>query len=103
MHNLLNRFTGLYPLWLILFALLIALLLGALFHILRGGNGWRLLLYLASSVIGFALGQGLSLWRGWRLLAFGALDVGAGIIGSFIFLALGDWLSRIENKDENRV
>ncbi len=88
---------------LILLALLIALLLGALFHILRGGSGWRLLLYLVSSVLGFALGQGLSTWLGWRLLTFGALDVGAGLIGSFIFLMLGDWLSRIENKNENRV
>lgn len=88
---------------LTLFALLIALLAGALFHILRGGSGWRLLLYLILSVLGFAAGQALSMWRGWYLLHFGALDIGVGLIGSFIFLAAGDWLSRIENKNENRV
>lgn len=81
---------------LTLFALLIALLVGALFHILRGGSGWRLLLYFALSILGFAIGQALSMWRGWHLLTFGALDIGVGVIGSLIFLALGDWLSRIE-------
>ena len=88
---------------LILFAILIALLAGAIFHILRGGGGWRLLLYLMLSMLGFAVGQGLSIWRGWRLLTFGALDIGTGLIGSLILLAFGEWLSRIENKDENSV
>jgi uncharacterized membrane protein YeaQ/YmgE (transglycosylase-associated protein family) len=88
---------------LLLFALLIALLCGAVFHILRGGSGWRLLLYLVLSVLGFAVGQALSMWRGWQLLTFGALDMGAGLIGSLIFLVLGDWLSRIENSSENSV
>jgi hypothetical protein len=74
-----------------------------LFHILRGGSGWRLLLYLALSILGFAAGQGLSMWRGWRLLTFGALDIGVGVIGSLIFLVLGDWLSRIETSGENGV
>jgi len=88
---------------LLLFALLIALLCGAVFHILRGGSGWRLLLYLVLSVLGFAVGQAFSMWRGWQLLTFGALDMGAGLIGSLIFLVLGDWLSRIENSSENSV
>jgi hypothetical protein len=88
---------------LLLFALLIALLCGALFHILRGGSGWRLLLYLALSMLGFAVGQGLSMWRGWHLLTFGALDIGIGMAGSLVFLVLGDWLSRIETGGENSV
>ena len=86
-----------------LLALLIALLAGAAFHILRGGSGWRLLLYLVLSVLGFAAGQALSMWLGWYLLRFGALEIGVGLLGSFVFLAAGDWLSRIENKNENRV
>jgi hypothetical protein len=88
---------------LLLFALLIALLLGAIFHILRGGSGWLLLLYLGMSVLGFAAGQGLSMWRGWHIFMFGALDIGTGAIGSLIFLALGDWLSRIETNGESSV
>jgi len=88
---------------LLLFALLIALLCGAVFHILRGGSGWRLLLYFSLSILGFALGQALSMWRGWYLLRFGALEIGVGLIGSLLFLAVGDWLSRIETHDKNSV
>lgn len=80
----------------LLFALLIALLCGVLFHLLRGGGGWRLLLYIGLSVLGFTLGQAVSMWLGWNLFMFGALDIGMGVIGSLVFLTLGDWLSRIE-------
>jgi hypothetical protein len=87
----------------LLFALLIAFLCGVLFHILRGGNGWRLLLYFGLSTLGFAVGQWISAARGWHLLMFGALDIGMGVIGSAVFLALGEWLSRIETKNESGV
>jgi hypothetical protein len=87
----------------LLFALLIALICGALFHILRGGGGWRLLLYFGVSALGFAVGQGVSIWRGWHLLMFGALDIGMGVIGSAVFLVVGDWLSRIETTNESSV
>ena len=80
----------------LLFALLIALLCGVLFHLLRGGSGWRLLLYLGLSVLGFAIGQSVSMWRGWGLYTFGPLDIGMGVIGSVAILALGEWLSRIQ-------
>jgi hypothetical protein len=88
---------------MLLFALLIALLCGVLFHILRGGSGWRLLLYLGSSTLGFVVGQWISVARGWHLLMFGALDIGMGVIGSAVFLALGEWLSRIETTKKNSV
>jgi hypothetical protein len=77
-----------------LFGLTIAILIGALFHTLRGGGGWRLLLYMGWSAAGFALGQWAGIARGWRLFPFGMLDIGLGLVGSILFLALGDWLSR---------
>ena len=80
----------------LLLALLIALLCGVLFHLLRGGSGWRLLLYLGLSVLGFAIGQWISVWRGWDLFAFGPLDIGMGVIGSAAVLAFGEWLSRTQ-------
>jgi hypothetical protein len=88
---------------ILLFALLIASLCGVLFHILRGGSGWRLLLYLGLSSLGFALGQWISWWRGWNLLMFGSLDIGLGVIGSVAILILGEWLSRIEVQNESGV
>jgi hypothetical protein len=87
----------------LLFALLIALFCGVLFHILRGGTGWRLFLYFGLSVLGFAIGQWLSTVRGWHLFMFGALDVGMGVIGSAIFLVLGEWLSQIETENKSSV
>jgi hypothetical protein len=87
----------------LIFALLIATLCGVLFHILRGGSGWRLLLYIGFSTLGFALGQWISMWRGWNLFMFGPLDIGMGVIGSFTILILGEWLSRIEVRKESGV
>jgi len=74
-----------------LFGLVIALLVGALFHALRGGSGWRLLLYLGSSVLGFALGQVAGIFFGWVLFKFGMLDIGLGMVGSAVILLAGNW------------
>ncbi|MBE0671479.1 MAG: hypothetical protein IH588_12900 [Anaerolineales bacterium] len=87
----------------VLLGLAIALLIGFLFHVLRGGSGSRLLLYLGMSILGFALGQWGSMAFGWRLFMFGVLDIGMGVIGSVLSLAIGDWLSRIESKKESSV
>ena len=87
----------------LLFALLIALLCGVLFHIFRGGSGWRLLLYLGLSLLGFAIGQWIHTWQGWNLFVFGALDIGMGVTGSAAFLVAGEWLSRIEVNKESGV
>ena len=80
----------------LLLALLIALLCGAVFHLVLGGSGWRLLLYLGLSILGFAIGQWVGIWRGWGLFMFGSLDIGMGVIGSAAVLAFGEWLSRIQ-------
>lgn len=80
----------------ILFALLIALLYGALYHFFRDGGFWRLVLYLCLSVAGFAAGQALGFWLGWDFIALGLIDLGFSTLGSLIFLVIGDWLSRIE-------
>jgi hypothetical protein len=85
------------------FALLIALLCGTLFHIFRGGGGWRLLLYNGLSVIGYSAGQWFSNRMGWGLFKFGILDVGIGVFGSLVFLMIGEWLSKIEGNKESGV
>jgi hypothetical protein len=85
----------------LLFGLLIALLVGSLFHLLRGGGLGKLLLYLVLSVAGFAAGHLIGEWRTWILFPLGALDLGMALIGSLIFLGVGDWLGRIEIKTED--
>jgi len=87
----------------LLFALLVALLYGALYHFLRGGRFWRLILYFGLSILGFAVGQLISFWQGWLFIPFGSLDLGSASIGSLIFLVGGDWLSRIETQRESKV
>lgn len=78
------------------FGLLIALFYGAVFHLIRGGGFWRLLLYLFLSIFGFVLGHLVGVWRGWILIPIGSIDLGLASIGSFLLLLLGDWLTRIE-------
>lgn len=82
----------------LLFALLVALFYGALYHLIRGGGFWRLLLYFGLSVFGFVAGHFFGIWRGWTFVPFGALNLGLSSVGSVMLLVLGDWLSRIEAK-----
>ncbi len=87
----------------ILFALLTALLYGALYHLFRGGGFWRLVFYLGLSVVGFAAGYLAGYWFGLVLMPLGSIDLGISSIGSLIFLVGGDWLSRIESKPQSTV
>ena len=87
----------------LLFALLVALLYGAVYHLLRGGGFWRLLLYFSLSVSGFIVGHLFGLWRGWIFIPLGALNFGLASVGSMLFLLLGDWLSRIEVPQGSKV
>jgi hypothetical protein len=82
----------------LLFGLLVALLYGALYHLLRGGGFWRLLLFFSLSIAGFILGHWIGIWRQWTFIPLGALNLGLSTLGSFMLLAVGDWLSRLEAK-----
>ena len=86
-----------------LFGLLIALLYGAVYHLIRGGGFGRLLLYLGLSILGFAAGYFIGLWRGWIFIPLGSLHLGMSSAGSIIILVIGDWLSRIEVKKKSKV
>ena len=87
----------------LLFALLVAVLLGSLYHLIRGGGFWRFMLYLGLSVLGFVAGHLVGLWQGWTLLPLGSLNLGMSSLGSIVVLVIGDWLSRIEPKEESTV
>lgn len=87
----------------LLFALLVALLYGTLYHLLRGGGFWRLFLYLVLSVLGFAVGHLVGLWRGWVFFPLGSLNLGMSTVGSIIVLVIGDWLSQFESGEKTKV
>ncbi len=80
----------------LLFAILIALFYGAVYHLIRGGGFWRLILFFGLSVFGFAMGHLIGLWRGWIFIPLGSLNFGLSSLGSIMVLILGDWLSRVE-------
>jgi len=86
-----------------LLAVLIALFYGSLFHLIRGGGFWRLLLYLGLSLFGFTMGHLLGLWRNWVLIPIGTINVGLSSLGSLVMLILGDWLSRVESNPQSKV
>ncbi len=83
--------------------LVIALLYGALYHFLRNGNGWRLLLYCGLSLLGFLAGHWLGTSQGWTFFMLGSLNLGFGTLGSLIFLIAGEWLSRTETRKKSSV
>ena len=58
-----------------LFALALATFFGALLHLVRGGGATRLLLYLACSWAGFAVGQAVAPHIGLDLPTVGPLHV----------------------------
>ena len=87
----------------ILFSLLLALLYAALYHLVRDGGFWRLILFCCLSIFGFALGYLVGLWRGWVWIPLGTINLGVCTGGSLLMLLLGDWLSRFEVSQESKV
>jgi len=91
----------------IFFALLLALLLGALYHFIRGGGAWHLFVYLLASPAGFVAGHFVGAWRGWALYKLGALDLGMDVLGGLILLVIADvflhWEPRKPPEDKNAV
>jgi hypothetical protein len=84
------------------FGFLLSTLYGAVFHLWRGGNAGRLLLYLLLGWTGFWIGQMAARRLGWTFLSIGALHVGMATIISFLFLGLGYWLSLMDVERKSR-
>lgn len=76
----------------------IATLLGAGFHLWRGGGLGRLLLYVFLAWLGFWAGHWLAQQLGFELLRVGPLFLGLAILGSAGLLTLGHWLLVIQPK-----
>jgi len=77
-----------------IFGLVIAVLIGALFHLWKDGGFWRLVLYLFSSILGFFLGHWLAGSFNLNLFNVGGLRLLGAAAGSILVLFLINWLSR---------
>ncbi len=82
----------------LLFALLIALVLGALYHLVRNGGPGHLLAYLLASTLGFAAGHLLGTWREWGFFLWGPYNLGMEVGGSLVFLIITDWLLHLPSR-----
>lgn len=82
----------------LLFALLIALLIGALYHLVRGGGAGHLFAYLLASVIGFAAGHLIGAWREWAFFVWGPYNLGMEAAGALILLVATDWLLHLPSR-----
>jgi hypothetical protein len=78
--------------------LLIAAIMGVIFHAWRGGRLFRLLLYIALSEIGFWLGNLFGHFLSWEIVKIGPLYLGPAIIGAIGVLGAGYWLSLVNGE-----
>jgi hypothetical protein len=81
--------------------LVLSILYGAAFHLLKGGNFWRLVFYLLLSTAGFIFGNYLAQILNFSLFQIGSLNLGFATIFSIFFLFLGFWLGLGGNKGNN--
>ena len=77
----------------LLLGFLIATLLGAGFHLLRGGKIGKLFLYILLGWAGFWIGHFAADFLNMTFGSLGQLHLGMAIIGSFLLLIVGSWLS----------
>lgn len=87
----------------LLLGLIIALLIATMYHFIRGGSGWRLLLFCGLSLVGFFLAHWLSKALGWGLYQIGGLETGLGVVGSVVSLVIGEWLLKIQPNKKSGV
>jgi hypothetical protein len=71
----------------------IAVLVGAIFHLWRNGGFIQLVVYIVASVIGFWVGHGVAVIIDLDFLSYGPLRLGLALVGSVIFLGLAYWLT----------
>jgi hypothetical protein len=82
----------------LLFGFLVSTLLGAVFHLWKGGSLGRLVLYLLLSWIGFWAGHLLGSRLGWTFFSIGPLHLGMAMLVGAVALYGGNWLSQINNE-----
>ena len=85
----------------IVFGMLLSTLIGALYHLLRGGSSKKIWLYLFLSWAGFWLGDTLAFYTGWSFLTAGVLNAGMGAVLSIAFLIVGDVISLVMDRNKN--
>ncbi len=84
-----------------LLAFILSTLYGAGFHLWLGGSARRMLLYLMSAWVGFAVGHLAGGWVGFTIWSAGPLHVIPASIGSLVALFTARWLAEREIQSRN--
>ncbi len=66
------------------FGLLLGMLCGAVVHLIFGGGGRLLLIYIVAAWIGFTIGQAVGDVIGIRILVVGPTNVLTGVMGALV-------------------
>lgn len=86
----------------LLFGFLVSTLLGAVFHLWKGGGLGRLLLYLILGWVGFWGGHILGNRLGWTFGSIGPLRFGMAVLVAIATLFAGYWLSLVNKEEPQR-
>lgn len=78
----------------------VATLLGAAFHLWRGGGLGRLLLYIGLAWGGFWAGHLAAEQFAWGLFRVGPLFLGAAVLGGLAALFAGHWLLVVQPRNQ---
>jgi hypothetical protein len=80
----------------IVLGIVISTLIGAAFHVWRGGSLGRMFLYIGLSWLGFWVGQVAASALDWKFGTIGSVHLGMAIAGAIIFVGAGYWLSLVQ-------
>jgi hypothetical protein len=82
-----------------LISIILATLYGTVFHLYKGGDASRILLYVVSSWMGFIIGHNVSQIVGASIYSIGPLNAGMASLGSGLALVLAHWLANHNRAD----
>jgi hypothetical protein len=86
----------------IILSFVLASLLGAVFHVLRGGSLRRLGLHLLAANLSFFIGHWLSELIHWQLLRIGAINLFPSVLATIIGLILTTTLAGEEPETNSK-
>lgn len=72
----------------IILSVIIASLCALAFFLWKGTTGRQLALFWVASMVGFFLGQAVSILMGWRLLVIGQVHLAVGLVFSLVAILL---------------
>jgi len=83
-----------------LFGTLVAVFLGALFHLWKGGGPFFILLYIVASVMGFWAGHYSAEYLNLTFWSIGPVRYGPSLVAALFFLLVTSWLFNKKPADQ---